>query len=194
MLAGFVHLIDRRLRTSQGITEYTNSPDCLLRVQIAVNGDRVALSDGTVVRAGDRIAVLHIWNEHIPPFPPGGPTLGWARRINRDLGSSFRTLETWLASRRDLDDVLALKADLSLVSAERSAELIALTQKYGFEPIEAPKPSLAGRVHRLGESILIAMLVLAHNPASFRIDTLRRTPIQIFTSRSALRRWLDKAR
>jgi hypothetical protein len=188
MLAALVHLIDRRLRVLHGIHEYTNSPDCILRTQIAVSRPGVVLRDGTVVGAGGRIIVLHIWNEHIPAFPPGGPTLGWARRFNRKLNSSLRELDAWLASRPDLDDVVALKADFSLVAAQRTTELVALLTKYGFEVIESPKRSLAQRVHRLGEAILIAMLVLAHNPASFRADTLRRGSLQIFISRSALRR------
>jgi hypothetical protein len=188
MLNGIVNLIDRNLRTLHGVTEYTSSPDCIFRLEVATSKEHIVLGDGTSVGAGARLIVLHLWNEHIPPFPPGGPTLGWARRLSRALEVSLSELEAYLASRPDLDDIQVIRAEMTLAAAERSSQLLALAGKFGFEPIKNANRSLPRRLHRLGENILIAMLVLAHNRAAFRIETLRRSCTPIFLSRAALRK------
>lgn len=187
MLSGLVNAIDRRLRALHQVTEFSKSSQCIFRMEIAASQDHVALTDGTAIRPGDRIIVLHLWNEQIPAFPADGPTLGWALGLSRRLGKSLRELERFLASRPDLADVRAIKAEMTLGAAERREQLLALAAKYGFEPVEAPRRDLLKRLHRVGENILIAMLVLLHNPASFRWETLRRTCTPIFLSRSALR-------
>lgn len=187
MLNGLVTVIDRRLRALHGVTEYSHSSHCIFRIQVAASKRYVALADGTTIHIGDRIILLHLWNEHIPPFPLDGPTLGWAVGISRRLGKSLRELEKFLASRPDLDDIQAIKAEMTLSAAERGDQFFLLASKYGFEPVEAPKLGWLGRLHRLGENILIAMLVLRYNPASFRGDTLRRNGTPAFLSRTALR-------
>jgi hypothetical protein len=189
MLTAAIKHIDRTLRLRHGIVEYASSPCCIFRMELAVSEANVVLTDGTILRDTDRIILLHLWNEHIPPFPPGGPTLGWARRLSHALEYSLRELESYLGSRPELDDIVALRAEMALAAKERNDQLIALSARYGFEPVEAvPAPSMSRRIHRFGENILIAMLVLAHNPASFRIATLRRSCTSIFLSRATLRR------
>lgn len=188
MLSSAINRLDRRLRARQGIVEYTNSPHCIFRLEIAASEDQLVLGDGTMVRSADRIIILHLWNEHIPHLPPGGPTFGWGRRLSRALECSLGELESYLASQPDLDDIVAIRAEMALAAKERNDQVVALAARYGFEPVEAAKRPLSKRLHRFGENILIAMLVLAHNPASFRIDTLRRSCTRIVLSRATLRR------
>jgi hypothetical protein len=58
---------------------------------------------------------------------------------------------------------------------------------YGFETIpETEFLSLGERLHRFGENILISLIVLAHNAAALRSDTLARVRVPIFLSRRAL--------
>ena len=188
MLKAMIGRLDSSLRARQGIIEYTTSAQCIFRMEVTRSEDQIVLSDGTMVRNSDRILVLHLWNEHIPAFPPGGATFGWAGRLNRALETSLSELEAYLASRPDLDDIVAIRAEMALAAEERNDRVIALAARHGFEPVQAPRMPLAKRLHRFGENILIAMLVLAHNPASFRIDTLRRSCRPIVLSRAALRR------
>jgi hypothetical protein len=74
-LEAMVAALDDRLRVRHGVIEYTNSPECLFRIQLAASNDDYVLSDGTCIRAGDRIANLHVWNEQFPCFTGKGPTL-----------------------------------------------------------------------------------------------------------------------
>lgn len=187
MLYNIVTAIDRRLRAVQGVTEYTGSPQCIFRIQVAVSNEQTVLGDGTVVCAGHRIIILHLWNEQIPRFPVDGPKLSWALAVSRRISASLSELEQFLASRPELSDILAIKAYMTLGAAERTDQLASLAAKYGFERIDAPTNDPLKRLHRFGENILIAMLVLLSNPASFRFDTLRRTCTPVFISRAALR-------
>ena len=60
---------------------------------------------------------------------------------------------------------------------------------YGFEAIVAPEHlSVSERLHRLGENILISMILLAHNPGALHFDTLNRVRVPIHMSRRSLER------
>jgi hypothetical protein len=43
-------------------------------------------------------------------------------------------------------------------------------------------------LNRLGENILISMIILAHNPGALHLDTLSRVRVPIYLSRRALER------
>jgi len=188
-LEAMVSALDDRLRLRHGVIEYTNSPECLFRIQLVTSNENYVLSDGTRIRPGGRIANLHVWNEQFPCFAGKGPTLAWARRVSHAFDLSLRELAGFLEARRELDDVIALCANMSLEPAERSAQLVRFVNRFGFEQIAgASSRSFRQRVHWLGENILISMMVLARNAAALRVDTLRRDRTLVFLSRRELRR------
>jgi hypothetical protein len=194
-LEAMVAALDDRLRQRHGVIEYTNSPECLFRIQLVTSNEHFELSDGTCICAGDRLITLHVWNEQFPCFAAKGPTLAWARRVNQAFDFSLKELAGFLHSRRDLDDVLAICANMSLEPAERSAQLVRFVGRFGFESI-APSSSRSFRqqMHWLGENILISMMVLARNAAALRVDVLRRDRTLVFLSRRELRRRYGFAR
>ncbi len=188
-LASLVTAIDDRLRLRLGVIEYTQSPDCLFRIQPARSEYALTLRDGTEVQAGDPIIHLHVWNEQFPPFPSSGPTLAWARRVNRAFKQSLCELSDFLNSRQDFHDVIAICGDLSLEPSWRSAQLKRFVARFGFEPVAASQSwSLSRRAHWLGQNILISMMVLAHNAGALRADTFWRDRVPVFLSRRALDR------
>jgi hypothetical protein len=194
-LEAMVAALDDRLRLRQGVIEYTNSPECLFRIQLVTSNEDYVLSDGTCVRPGDRMANLHVWNEQFPCFTGRGPTLAWARRVNHAFDLSLRELAGFLDGRRDLDDVVAICANMSLEPAERSAQLVRFVSRFGFERIAAANSrSFRQQMHWLGENILISMMVLVRNAAALRADTLRRDRTLVFLSRRELRRRYGFAR
>ena len=99
--------VDWRLRRWLGVSEYTQSSDCIFRMQIVRNADYIVLKDGTFLRPGDRIIDLHLWNQQVPLMPEAGPTLGWARRMNDSFRRSLQELAHHLAARTDVDDIIA---------------------------------------------------------------------------------------
>ena len=179
--------IDDRLRLRLGVIEYTQSPDCLFRIQPAASEYALTLRDGTKVRVGDPIIHLHVWNEQFPPFSSSGPTFAWARRVNRAFEQSLCELADFLNTRQDLRDVIAICGDLTLEPSGRSAQLTRFVARFGFEPIAASQTwSFGRRAHWLGQNILISMMVLAHNAGALRADTFWRARVPMFLSRRAL--------
>jgi hypothetical protein len=188
-LEAMVTALDDRLRLRHRVIEYTNSPECLFRIQLATSTDAYVLSDGTCIRSGDQIANLHIWNEQFPCFTGRGPTLAWARRVNQAFELSLRELARFLDSRHDLENVIAICANMGLEPAERSAQLVRFVARFGFERTAATSSrSFRQQIHWFGENILISMMVLARNAAALRADTLRRDRTLVFLSRRELRR------
>jgi hypothetical protein len=153
-LEAMVAALDDRLRVRHGVIEYTNSPECLFRIQLAASNDDYVLSDGTCIRAGDRVVNLHVWNEQFPYFTGKGPTLAWARRVNQAFEISLRELAGFLDARSDLDDVIAICANMTFQPVERSAQLTRFVSRFGFERIAAassrsipPADSVVRREH-----------------------------------------------
>jgi hypothetical protein len=194
-LEAMVAALDDRLRLRHGVIEYTNSSECLFRIQLVTSDESYVLSDGTCIRRGDRVANLHVWNEQFPCFAGKGPTFAWARRVNQAFELSLRELAGFLDGRRELDDVVAICANMSLEPAERSAQLVRFVGCFGFEPIaEASSRSFRQQMHWFGENILISMIVIARNAAALRADTLRRDRTLVFLSRRELRQRYGLAR
>jgi hypothetical protein len=190
-----VAALDDRLRVRHGVIEYTSASECLFRIQLVTSNESYVLSDGTCIRRADRVVNLHVWNEQFPCFAGKGPTLAWARRVNQAVELSLRELVGFLDGRRDLDDVVAVCANMSLEPAERSAQLVRFVGRFGFEPIAATSSrSFRQQMHWFGENILISMMVLARNAAALRADILRRDRTLVFLSRRELRRRYGWAR
>ncbi len=187
ILAPLVDALDRHLRSKLKVVEYSRSRDCLFRLQIIESDDEFLLKDGTLVRAGDRLIDLHFWNEQMPAMPEAGPTLAFARRIERCLDVSLSELARYLACRDDLTDIRAIRGNMSLGASHRSEQIARLAAKYGFENFARRKPlSFGERLHRLGENILITMLVIRRNPGAIRPDTLLRDRTLTYLSRRTL--------
>ena len=186
-LAGLVFAFDAWQRRRQAVFEYTTDSACIFRLDITRSRRSVVLSDGTCIRPGDRIARLHYWNEQVPQMPGDGPTIGWARRMQRAIAISLRELAGYLATRPELDDVAVICADVPSATRAQSGQLARIMAHYGFETIAETEVLPPGeKLHRFGENILISLIVLAHNAASLRADTLARVRVPIYLSRSKL--------
>jgi hypothetical protein len=179
--------IDRRLRDWNAVVEYTSDPRCILRIRVGRLDQTVSLEDGTIGRIGDRMIDLHLWNEHIPSIPKHGASVSWARQWQHCMDVSFRELACFLARRPDLGDLSVLRAVTAFGARERSAGNMMLMQRYGFESTADVKPAaLPKRARRLADNVLMTLMVLAHNPAALRSDTLSRGRTFLFMSRRAL--------
>jgi hypothetical protein len=173
------------LRHQQGIIEYSQSPDCILRIQRAESSRALVLSDGTALKPGDPILNLHFWNEHIPTVPEKGMSWAWAKQVHLCLTASLSELAQYLKEHSEFRSVRALRADVSLDST--ADPVLRGLERYGFEFVpDSIKPSFSERLHRLGENILISLFVLADNPKALRSDTLWRGRIPAYLSRNSL--------
>lgn len=184
-----VFAIDERLRRRNEVFEYSRHPDCLFRIQFDKANQSLALSDGTRLHPGPRVVNLHLWNEHIPQMGRSGPTLGWARRMRHLLEFSLVELARYLHGKPELDDVVAVRANLTMGLAEQVPQLERIAGRLGFEAVpESRRPSFAERLHRSGDNFLALLFALARNPAAARPAILLRDRRQVFLSRKVLDR------
>lgn len=187
--AAFVYTLDRWLRRREAVFEYTESPDCVFRIQRAFAEAEITLRDGTEVRRGDPVVALHIWNEQVPVMAASGPSVGWAREVSRKVAGSLRDLEDYLDAHSEYDDVKVIAADIALSTPESGDQILRMAARYGFEGV-TDEGAEARMLRKLGENTLMLLLVLATNPASARLSVLRRQRQPVYVSRKMLRRHL----
>lgn len=187
LLDRLVVAFDRRQRRRLHIWEFSDDPDCILRVGIARARIGAELADGTVVRPGDRIGVIHLWNERVPRIPADGPDVAWATALSRLVVHSFRLLARYMLATSDLDDIQAFGGEFGFVYTPVAIRLL---RRLGIEVFE-PRPP-----HGLWEWIVDTVMRIwpwllrrVFNPASLHGRTLadmRRRPVWI-TRRTILR-------
>lgn len=182
-----IFALDGWLRRRQGIYEYTSKPHCMFRVSLRRAEQTLTLSDGTLLRAGDPVLELHLWNENIPAMGLEGPTVAWAHQVCRAMDASLRELARYLAEERTLDSVRAVWGDMQLGSPRQTEQLVRIVARYGFESLDDGSER-GGTLHRFGKSLLIFLLVMATNPIALRSAILRPYHQRVFLSRSTLER------
>ncbi|HZZ60862.1 MAG TPA: hypothetical protein VFE63_06770 [Roseiarcus sp.] len=191
--ARVVFAFDSRLRRRNGVFDYIDSPDCILRVKLVRAGRRIILPDGVRLGAGDRIAELHYRNEYFPSMGQGGATIAWARRVATLMDASLKELCKYLQGRSDLNDVTAIRAAMALKTSDQAAQFRRLASRFGFEPIPEPD-SLSRRLHGLGQGAAGLLLVLAVNPKAAHLDILFSFGSPYYISRRRLEnRYRDAA-
>lgn len=180
--------LDRWLQRWHGVYEFTAHRDCIFRAERGLADETLLLSDGVRVYRGDPVLKVHLWNEHMPSMGQEGPTIAWARRASRALHTSLRELARHVAQDGDLDAVAAICADMRLAPAKQNAQLARIVARYGFEAAKNSRVGRPGPLRRIGENLLMMLLVLATNPIAFRTAVLRRDHTRIIISRAKLLR------
>jgi hypothetical protein len=188
-LAEALSALDFCLRRRQAVFEYTDDPSCVFRLGLTRSSRSFVLRDGTRIHRGQRVARLHFWSEQIPPVPSSGPTIGWARQMQRAMACSLRELARYIASRPDLGDVAAIWGNAPSGTSAQSGQLARIMARFGFEAVIEPEHlGLGERLHRFGENILISLVVFARNAGALRADTLNRARLPIYMSRRVMER------
>jgi len=186
-LAELVFALDGILRQRYQVFEFTGDPACIFRVQLGRAEHAFDLPDGTRIRPGDQILHLHYWNEQIPRVPLAGPTIGWARRFCRRMQASLRELARYCTADPVARDIVAIAANVAQGTRQQRDQLTSIMRRFGFTLPLALDPTLPdAMLRRFGENLLIAGMVLAHNPVVLRADTLWRDRTTLALSRTAL--------
>ena len=182
-LESAVFTLDRWLRRRQDIYEYTTHPQCVFRIQSVRVEETLSFQDGTLVHPGSRVLALHCWNEHVPVMGPRGPTLAWAQKSRHAVRTSLRELARYLAEQPALRDVAAICADVRVTNTDQATRLARMAVRFGFETATVDP---RGMLHRIGDGLLIMMLVSVTNPPALRNSILRHSNMRLFLSRAAL--------
>jgi hypothetical protein len=189
-LVSVIQQVDVFLRHQQNIFEFCDDPDCLLRIALRPVRAGFFLSTGFQVQPGKLMGELHLWNEHIPPIPAGGPDFAWGKLIRRQTLRSFSLLAENVCFDSRFRDVQVFCARTRL-GGNKSPELFdRLMQFFGFELVE--ERACAGwreQLTGLGECLLQWSLLRAFNPAALTNHRLIQLPFrQLWMSRETLLR------
>lgn len=185
--AGSVGWVDAVLRAYYGIYEFTDDPDCVLRVGLGQARAPVALSDGTRIEVGELVGTLHFWNEHLPRYSSRGPDLGWACAMRDRVVFSLRAFSDYIESDAAWREVRAIRTETALPARLGASQIGRVFQRYGFERVPT-ECSLLTRLHGLGECFVLWGLTRAFNPAALPRQPFLRDRHELWISRATLLR------
>jgi hypothetical protein len=178
--------LDEWLRRRNDMLEYSDSPDCMLRVARRRAECGMTLSDGLVVVRGDPILDLHFWNERIPQTS-ATQGLGWGGRFGRQLIGSFCELAEAIERDPRICDAVAIRGRLAFAGARNRDEMRRFGHWFGLEtPSDERRLPLGQRVHEAAEDIWLVFLSYAFNPGSLRGRQTVRRRDDLWMSKSAL--------
>lgn len=183
--AAVVAALDGALRSYYDIVEFSDDPNCVLRIGRSTAERPVMLSDGTEIGIGEPIGTLHFWNEQLPPFPPSGPEMRWAAEMHRRVVCSFAELARFIEYAADWNDVLGFRGEAALSSRIGDAQLRRVTHHFGLEPIGAPH-SVLRQLHEFGECFSAWGLTRVYNPAALSRQRFFRRYQELWISRTSL--------
>jgi ceramide glucosyltransferase len=166
--ATLVVWLDRSLRRLQHIQEFSQTPDCLLRIAFGPARRAVELADGTRIARGDRVGEVHYWNEHVSTMARGLPPLRWIACLRRQLLGSFNDLARRTESDPAWADVRAFHGVLPFEVQRHRRSLTRVVERVGAELRTVPGDGPLARLRSRGEALLARMLTLAFNPAAAR--------------------------
>jgi hypothetical protein len=179
--------VDSLLRSRQGIEEFTDDRECLLRISLARADRAIVLSDGIGIRAGESILRLHLWNEHLPVMPDEGPSAAWANLIKRRMRYSLAIIAGRLDRDARLAEIHAMQGAPTFPRRLGPLQLARIAGHFGFDVIEPEKHAgTAGQLHALFDSVLLCALIWAFNPAGLRGKGLLYRRCEIWMSRRKL--------
>ena len=107
-----VQRLDAILRRRGEIFEYSNEPQCLLRGSFSRADNGFRLRDGTLIRRGDPIFELHLWNEHVPRIGQEGTNIAFGAAMYRGAARAMEELAAYVSANADprLAEIRAIHA------------------------------------------------------------------------------------
>ncbi len=174
--------LDRLLRRWQGIYEFCQADDCLLRVAIGRAAKRIELPDGSSIHPGDEILEIHWWNEHVARLVADKPALARAKCLLALVRHSFEQLAQYLATAPEAQRVRFVHGNAVLPMRSRRNEIAVRVRQYGFWVVP-PHAGLFESVHDYFEKYLVWALLWAFNrrKPEMKVHTLRQ--VDLWTTR-----------
>ena len=178
VIQAVIFQLDRVLRRWQGIYEFSQADDCLLRVAKRRANQRISLPDGTAVRPGDEILEIHWWNEHVACLVADRPALARAKYLLALVQHSFEQLARYLVTAPEAQDVRFVHGNAVLPMRGRRNEITARVRSYGFAVVHRDA-GFFERVHDFFEQYLVWALLWAfhHHRPEMKSHSLRRVDL-----------------
>ncbi|MGH7097750.1 MAG: YkoP family protein [Stellaceae bacterium] len=182
--------LDRLLRRYYHVYEYTDDIECIFRIALRTARSDILLQPGMLIRSGDTIVELHLWNEQLPLIPPDGANMAWGASVDRQIRRSLTLLATHLVANQN---VVAVHGEAAFGCRMGQQQSIRFAGRYGFEIVDGA-PRLRSRVRHFCDDFLFLGLTQTFNPYGLKGKSIHRTRYHIWMSRIELdRRWSTTA-
>ena len=177
---------ERFLRRCYGVHEYTDDPKCIFRIALRTAQSDTMLPDGTLIRAGDAIVELHLWNEQLPLIPREGANIAWGGLVDRHVRRSLTLLAVHLVA---YPDVVALHGEAAFGCQMGHRQRVRFAGRYGFVLVDG-RLLLRSRVRHFCDNFLFLGLTWIFNPYGLKGKPFHRTRYSVWMSRTELnKRW-----
>lgn len=190
-MRALVRQFDAFIRQVEGVYEFCQQEDCILRLQLDNARHTIDLPDCRVT-TGSPVLILHLWNERLPTFPTSGPDLAWANLARRKFIYSLRAVAAEIKRDSRLSKVQALGGITVLLDHLGETGGAKLMERLGFMIFPVHNPF--GRFGEFWENLYTWALMWTYNPGTLRgrrLLTLRRVEIWI-SKKEFLRRFGDE--
>jgi hypothetical protein len=155
-----IQALDRLLRRCYGVHEYSDDVQCIFRIALRTAKSDIVLQPGMLVRAGDAIVELHLWNEQLPLTPPDGANMAWGALADRHIRRSLTLLATHLVA---YPNVVALHGEAAFGCQMGQKQRGRFARRYGCDLVDGA-PALRRRVRHLCDDFLFVGLTWTFNP------------------------------
>lgn len=187
-----VLILDDVIRKSTRVFEFSQDANCILRLQVTRAPHTLQLPDLTL-EAGEPVFLIHLWNERLPVYAPGGADLTWARRMLYLFSHSLRLVAGYLSDDPKLSTIRAVGGITILLTAGLHEGGSRLVQDMGFTV--TPYFGRLGRFGEFWENFYSLMTIWTFNPHSLphrSLFRLRRS--ELWMSREAFLKRFGKTR
>ena len=178
--------IDALLRRRLGILEFTEDPECLIRISLARAQRLVVLPSGDVIRPGERVLQIHLWNEHVAIIPQTASTTAWGNLFKRRMRQSLADLSRHIEQEPDYRDIAAITASPTFPDRLGPLTLTRVCEYFGWEIVASDRRMPFHSLHAWLDSLLVRGLIWAFNPAALRGRGASYSRIEVWMSRSRL--------
>ena len=185
-----IDTLDRLLRRCHDVHEYTDDVECIFRIALRTARSDILLRPAMIVRSGEAIVELHLWNEQLPLVPPDGANMAWGALADRQIRRSLTLLAAHIVA---YPNVVAVHGEAALGCQMGQQQRARFAGRYGFAIVD-DAPRLRRRVRHFCEDFLFWGLTRTFNPYGLRGKPIHRTRYDIWMSRTELdQRWSTAA-
>lgn len=168
-LRATIRRFDDWLSRVEGVAPFTDDPGVILRLQNGRAKWEIPLPERKIA-VGSELLVLHLWNERLPPLPPGGADLPWALHTQRLMIHSFRAVARYLRNKPSFSSIQAVGGIIAHIKLEGADGGRALLEHLGFTIFAYHRP--LGSFGEFWENFYTWCLMWAYNPESMRHRSL----------------------
>ncbi len=169
-MRSFIHAIDWLERRRTGVFEFWDDPECVFRVSVGVAKYPLAVRNGEIP-AGEKVLLLHFWNEHVPAMPAEGPVLGPAVKLRRRVAASAHHLAEAMKNDPRLQGTKAVGGVTPLFTPGDGSAAERIFLRLGF--FVTPHPNPLGRFVEFWEEVYAWLLMWAFTGPNQNLRSLR---------------------